>query len=300
MSVVALSLRGSKGALAPLKSPIEYVRHRSMLVGAALVALIVLAAIFAPWLAPADPSAQDLSRRVHPPAWNGGDLSNPLGTDPLGRDMLSRLLFGARVSLVVGLSAVAIQGSLGATLGLAAGYFKGRVDMLIMRIADLQLSIPPLVLAIAVIAVLGSSLVNVIVILGFTGWPYFARLARSETLSVRERDFVLAARSIGASHPTIMRCHILPNVTTSLVVAATFAVPLMIVLEASLSFLGVGVPPSVPTWGAMVADGRDYLAPAWWIATLPGLAIFFVVLGINLLGDGLRDALDPRTRELHG
>jgi peptide/nickel transport system permease protein len=265
-------------------------------IGATLVAVIVLAAALAPWLAPADPSAQDISRRVRPPFWSGGDLSDPLGTDALGRDMLSRLLFGARVSLLVGLSAVAIQGAVGATLGLAAGYFKGRSDMLIMRVADLQLSIPPVVLAIAVIAVLGPSLVNVILILGLTGWPYYGRLVRSEVLSVRERDFVLAARSIGASHSTIVRRHVLPNVTTSLIVAATFAVPLMIVAEASLSFLGMGVPPSVPTWGAMVADGRDYLAVAWWVATLPGLAILWVVLGINLLGDGLRDALDPRTR----
>jgi peptide/nickel transport system permease protein len=221
--------------------------------------------------------------------------ANLLGTDALGRDVLSRLLFGARISLVVGLTAVIIQGSLGAVLGLLAGYFKGAVDMLIMRLADLQLSIPSLVLAIAVIALLGSSLLNVIVILGFTGWPYYARLARSETLSMRERDFVLAARAIGASHVTILRRHILPNIATSLIVTATFSVPLMIVIEASLSFLGLGVPPSVPTWGAMVADGRDYLAVAWWIATLPGLAILVTVIGINLLGDGLRDVLDPKT-----
>jgi peptide/nickel transport system permease protein len=265
-----------------------------MLVGATLVTLIVLAAIFAPWLAQADPSAQDITSRVHPPFWSGGSLSNPLGTDALGRDMLSRLLYGARISLLVGLSAVAIQGSIGASLGLAAGFFRGRLDTLVMRLADLQLCVPPLVLAIAVIAILGPSLINVILILGFTGWPYFARLTRAETLSMREREFVLAARSVGASNSRIIRFHVLPNVATSVIVVATFAVPLMIVVEASLSFLGLGVPPSVPTWGAMVADGRDYLAVAWWIATLPGVAILIVVLGINLLGDGLRDALDPR------
>jgi peptide/nickel transport system permease protein len=262
-----------------------------MVVGAVLVAAVIFAALAAPWLASADPSAQDISNRVKPPLTG----ANLLGTDSLGRDMLSRLLFGGRVSLVVGLTAVVIQGSLGAVLGLAAGYFKGGVDMLIMRLADLQLSIPSLVLAIAVTALVGPSLLNVILLLGFTGWPYYARLARSETLSMRERDFVLAARAIGASHATILRRHILPNIATSLIVAATFSVPLMIVLEASLSFLGLGVPPSVPTWGAMVADGRDYLAVAWWIATLPGLAILLAVIGINLLGDGLRDLLDPRT-----
>jgi peptide/nickel transport system permease protein len=278
----------------------KVLRHRSMAAGGTLVAIVIVAAILAPWLAPADPAAQDISRRVHPPFWSGGAIANPLGTDALGRDMLSRLLFGARVSLLVGLSAVAIQGSLGAILGLAAGYFKGTVDMAIMRLADLQLSIPSLVLAIAVMAVLGPSLINVILVLGFTGWPYYARLARSETLSVRERDFVLAARSIGAPHRTIIWRHILPNIATSLIVVATFTVPLMIVVEASLSFLGMGVPPSVPTWGAMVADGRDFLAVAWWIATLPGLAILLVVLGINLLGDGLRDALDPRTSHERG
>ena len=271
-------------------------RHRSALVGGVLVGSIALAAVLAPWLAPYDPSAQAIVRRLRPPIWAAGTLEHVLGTDSLGRDVLSRLLFGARVSLLVGLSAVAVQGAVGTVLGLTAGYFKGRVDLLIMRLADLQLSIPPLVLAIGVIAVLGSSLTNIILILGLTGWPYYGRLVRSEVLSIRERDFVLAARAVGASDSTILWRHVFPNVTTSLTVAATFAVPLMIIAEASLSFLGLGVPPSVPTWGSMVADGRDFLGTAWWIATLPGIAILLTVLGINLFGDGLRDALDPRTR----
>jgi peptide/nickel transport system permease protein len=266
------------------------------LVGGVLVGSIALAAVLAPWLAPYDPSAQAIVRRLRPPIWAAGTLEHVLGTDSLGRDVLSRLLFGARVSLLVGLSAVAVQGAVGTVLGLTAGYFKGRVDLLIMRLADLQLSIPPLVLAIGVIAVLGSSLTNIILILGLTGWPYYGRLVRSEVLSIRERDFVLAARAVGASDSTILWRHVFPNVTTSLTVAATFAVPLMIIAEASLSFLGLGVPPSVPTWGSMVADGRDFLGTAWWIATLPGIAILLTVLGINLFGDGLRDALDPRTR----
>lgn len=271
-------------------------RHKSAMVGLILVSIVVLAGLFAPWLAPHDPSAQDIMVNLRPPLWAGGDRDYPLGTDGLGRDILSRLLYGARVSLLVALAAVAVQGGIGTVLGMQAGYSKGRVDLFIMRLADLQLSLPPLVLAIGVIAVVGPSLANIILILGFTGWPYYARLVRSEVLSLRERDYVTAARALGAGDVRILWHHILPNVTTSLIVAATFAVPLMIIAEASLSFLGLGVPPSVPTWGAMIADGRDLLSTAGWIATLPGLAIFATVIGINLLGDSLRDALDPSLR----
>jgi len=292
-----LQRRVSALPLPPRLPPVGAVwRHKSAAVGLVLVSLVVLAALLAPWLAPYDPNAQDIMQNLRPPFWAGGDMEHPLGTDALGRDIWSRILFGARVSLAIALCAVAVQGSVGTILGLLAGYFKGRTDLYVMRLADLQLSVPPLVLAIGVIAVLGPSLTNIILILGLTGWPYYGRLVRSEVLSVRERDFVMAARALGASDPGILRRPIWPNVTTSLTVAATFAVPLMIIQEASLSFLGLGVPPSVPTWGAMIADGRDLLSTAGWIAALPGMAIFATVVGVNLLGDWLRDVLDPSLR----
>jgi peptide/nickel transport system permease protein len=263
---------------------------RSALIGCALVALVALSALLAGWVAPFDPLAQDLSRGVRPPL-TAGLL---LGTDSLGRDILSRMLFGARVSLVIGVSAVLVQGSVGTLLGLVAGYGGGAADMAIMRLADLQLSIPPLILAIGVMAVVGPSVGNLILILGVAGWPYYARLVRSEVLSLRQREFIEAARCIGCRDGAILLRHVLPNVAASIVVLATFFVPLMIIQEAVLSFVGLGVPPAVPSWGAMVADGRDFLSTAWWIATLPGLAIFGTVVGINLIGDWMRDVLDPR------
>ncbi|MBV9119212.1 MAG: ABC transporter permease [Chloroflexi bacterium] len=261
----------------------------SGVIGLLVVIVVVVAALFANMLAPHDPTAQDLMVNLKPP----GSPGFALGTDSLGRDVLSRLMYGARVSLIVGIAAVAVQGTIGTILGLLAGYFKGPAESAIMRLADLQLSIPPLVLAIGVIAVVGPSLLNVILILGITGWPYYGRLVRGEVLSVRERDFVLAARSSGCGSGRILWKHVFPCVTTSLIVSATFAVPLMIINEAALSFLGLGVPPSIPSWGTMVSDGRDFLSTAWWISTFPGLVIFATVVGINLLGDWLRDTLDP-------
>ncbi|MFI5266319.1 MAG: ABC transporter permease [Chloroflexota bacterium] len=263
---------------------------KSAIIGVALVGLVGLGAILAGWLAPHDPLAQDLSLGLRPPL----SAAFPLGSDSLGRDLLSRILFGARVSLAIGVSAVLVQGSLGTLLGLLAGYIGGTADMAIMRLADLQLSIPPLILAIGVMAVVGPSVANLILILGVAGWPYYARLVRSEVLSLRQREFIEAARCIGCRDSGILLRHVLPNVAASLIVLATFFVPLMIIQEAVLSFVGLGVPPSVPSWGSMVADGRDFLSTAWWIATLPGLAIFATVVGINLVGDWLRDVLDPR------
>ncbi len=225
---------------------------------------------------------------------SGGTIDYPLGTDTLGRDVLSRLLYGARISLIVGLSAVCISGVLGVSLGLLAGYYGGRLDDVLMRLGDIQLAFPILVLAIAVLAVLGASLGNVILVLGISGWVTYARIVRGETLSLKQREFVEAARAIGSPDGSIIWYHILPNILPPVTVVATFSVARVIIAEASLSFLGLGIPPPTPSWGAMLDEGRNYITTAWWLALFPGLAILFLVLGINLVGDWVRDVLDPR------
>lgn len=256
----------------------------------AVLAAFVLVGLFAPWLVPHDPNAQDLTARLLPP----GSPDHLLGTDLLGRDVLSRLLAGARVSLLIGFAAVVLSGAVGITIGLVSGYVGGIVDTVSMRIVDAWLAFPFLLLAIALVAVLGPGLRNVVIALVVTGWVVYARLVRGETLSLREREFVLAARGLGDSHLSIMVRHILPNVLAPVLVVATLELGVVIVTEASLSFLGLGVEARQPTWGAMLADGRAYLERAWWLATLPGLAIFAVVLAVNVVGDALRDAFDPR------
>jgi peptide/nickel transport system permease protein len=271
-------------------------RNKSAIVGLVLFGSMFLGAVFAGLLAPHDPGAQNLAASLQPPAFAGGTTEYMLGTDRLGRDILSRLLYGGRISLLVAGAAFLIQGTLGTTLGLVSGYFGGRVDQVIMRIADIQLALPGLVALLAAVAIFGPSLVNLILFLGIAGWPGYARIVRSEVLSLRERDFVEAARALGSTKRRILRTHLLPNVLTSLIVVATIATPGVILAEASLSFLGLGAPPDVPTWGSMVNDGRQFLATAWWVSTFPGLAIVITVLGINLLGDSLRDVLDPRSR----
>src|SRR5206468_1407678 len=216
------------------------------------------------------------------------------GTDTLGRDVASRLLYGARVSLIVGLAAVAVAGVLGVALGLPSGYYRGFADDALMRLGDIQLAFPVLVLAVAVLAVLGASLANLIVVLAVTGWITYARIVRGETLSLREREFVDAARALGARDGWILARHILPNVLPPIVVVATFSVARVIIAEASLSFLGLGLPAPAPSWGAMLDEGRNYITTGWWLALFPGVAILLVVLGINVVGDWLRDQLDPR------
>jgi len=259
-----------------------------------ITASVLLAAV-APALAPADPVKNDLLARLTPPMWmDGGSAHHPLGTDTLGRDVVSRLLYGARVSLVVGFSAVILAGALGVVLGLVAGYYGGRIDDALMRLGDVQLAFPALVLAIAVLAVVGSGLGNVVLVLGVTGWVTYARIARGETLSLRHREFVEGARALGARDAAILWRHVLPNVLPSITVVATFSVARTIIAEASLSFLGLGIPPPAPSWGAMLDEGRNYLTTGWWLALFPGLAILAVVLGINVVGDWLRDTLDPR------
>jgi peptide/nickel transport system permease protein len=270
-------------------------RDRLAIVGAAAVAAIIGGAVLAPVLAPADPIRNRLGDRLTPPAWaSGGSPAHLLGTDTLGRDVASRLLYGARVSLVVGFAAVLLSGIAGVALGLVAGYYRGRLDDVLMRLGDVQLAFPVLVLAIAVLAALGASLVNMILVLGLTGWVNFARIARAETLSLRHREFVDAARALGAGDASIMARHIAPNVLPPLVVVATFSVARTVIAEASLSFLGLGIPPPAPSWGAMLDEGRNYLTTGWWLALFPGLAILLLVVGINLVGDWLRDLLDPR------
>jgi peptide/nickel transport system permease protein len=239
---------------------------------------------------------QDLRLRLQPPAWlEGGDWAFPLGTDHLGRDILSRIFYGARISLLVGFSSVFIAGTLGTALGLLAGFYRGPLDDVISRIIDIQLAVPYLLLAIALMMILGSNLRNILLVLVLYGWTVYARLVRAETFSVREREYVLAARVGGASSRRIMVRHVFPNVVNAVIVMATLEMANMIIFEAGLSFLGLGVQPPTPSWGGMLADGRDYIpAGIWWPATFPGLAISLTILGINQVGDWLRDLLDPR------
>ncbi len=265
------------------------------LLGIAILATLVLAAIFADQIAPA-PDTQQLFQRLEAPSWAGGDHGHLLGTDSLGRDLLARVIHGARVSLTVGLVGVALSGGVGITLGLIAGYLGRRWDRIVMRVADVQQAIPALVLAVAVAAIVKPSITNLIVVLAVTTWFTFARVVRSEVLSLREMPFVDSARVVGASNGRIIARHILPNAAASIIVIATLMIGNLILFEASLSFLGVGVPLTTPTWGRMVFDGIEYVATAWWIALFPGLAVMLTVLATNLVGDWLRDALDPRQR----
>ena len=274
-------------------------KNPSGLFGLVSVLIFILAGIFAPWITPHDPLAQSLQTRLLPPFWDAhGSVSYFFGTDALGRDILSRIIQGSRISLLVGFVSVAVGSIIGVALGLIAGYRGGRVDSVIMRLADVQLSFPSLILALAVMAILGQGLRNIILVLAITGWVQYARVIRSRVLSIREAEFVLASRTIGASHNRIMFRHILPNVLSPIIVIATFALPQMILAEASLSFLGVGIPLPTPTWGNMLAEAQNYVATAWWLSVAPGLALMICLLGINLLGDWLRDSLDPRLKNL--
>lgn len=263
--------------------------------GLALIVAAAVAASLPAALAPFDPAAQATGQRLRPPLWRdpAGRL-HWLGTDHLGRDMLSRVVHGARVSLGIGVAAVALAGSLGIALGLCAGYFGGWVDDVTMRAAEVLLALPFILLAIALVAVLGPSVGTIIGVLGATGWVSTARVVRAQALSLRERDFVAAARVLGAGHGRILVRHLLPNALAPAVVIAALEVGRMILFESALSFLGLGVPPPTPTWGGMLADGRVYLSSAWWLATFPGLAILLTVLGVNLVGDWLRETLDPK------
>jgi peptide/nickel transport system permease protein len=266
---------------------------------AILTFLLVVPAVLAPQVAPYDPLQGSLSKRLKPPAWQeGGSVQHLLGTDKLGRDMLSRIIHGARVSLVVSLVAIFVGGTIGTALGLVSGYFGGWVDSLLMRLVDISLSLPTILLALVLVAAVGPSFGTVIGVLVVILWARYARLVRGETLSVKERDFVARARVAGASHVRIMARYIFPNVVNSLVVLATLQVGYVILLESALSFLGAGLPRPVPAWGLMIADGRELIVTAWWVSMFPGLAIMLTVLALNLLGDWLRDHLDPKLRHV--
>jgi peptide/nickel transport system permease protein len=270
-------------------------RRRTALFGVLVVLLVVVTALAAPWLSPFDPLEQDIGKRLKPPGWrDDAGLLHPLGTDHLGRDLLGRVIFGARPALMVGVAAVFISGVIGMVAGLLSGYFGGRVDDVLMRLGDIQLAFPFILLAIAVIGVLGPSLPVIIVVIGVSSWVVYARVVRGAALSVREREFVQAAQALGVSEARVLLRHVLPNVFTPWLVVATLDMARVIVVESALSFLGLGVQPPTPTWGGMLADGRVYITTSWWLATFPGLAILVTVLGINLFGDGLRDTLDPR------
>jgi peptide/nickel transport system permease protein len=269
------------------------------LAAAAVLAVVALVAFLGPWLAPFDPNRQSLTTRLAPPLVAApAGVTYWLGSDGLGRDVLSRLIYGARVSLLVGLAAIAVGGAIGVVAGMIAGYRGGWVDDVTMRLGDVQLAFPFVLLAILFLVVLGPGLVNLVLVLGIGQWVTYARIVRAETLRLREQEFVEAARALGDGPTTILVRTILPNLVAPLTVIASFNVASVILTEASLSFLGLGVPPSVPTWGSMLAESRDsLLANKWWLAVFPGLAIMATVLSFNLLGDWLRDVLDPRLRD---
>ncbi|HET8984473.1 MAG TPA: ABC transporter permease [Trueperaceae bacterium] len=269
-------------------------RSRTAMAGAIMLVVLAITAAFAPQLATHDPFKQDLRARLVPPVWVAeGSSAHILGTDQLGRDILSRVIYGTRVSLLVGVSVVVIAGVVGTLLGLLAGFLGGRVDTLLMRTVDVFLAFPFLLLAIIFMAMLGASLGNIILVLSITGWVEYARVVRSQVLSVRELEYITAAKALGAHTLPIMLKHVLPNVVASVIVIGSLQLGTVIIAEASLTVLGLGIPPSIPTWGSMLATGREYFVLAWWLPTFPGLAIVVTVLAVNFLGDWLRDVFDP-------
>jgi peptide/nickel transport system permease protein len=272
-------------------------RRAKLTAGLAVVALVCLLGVLAPLIAPADPLRQNLAFQLRPPmSVEPGHGLHVLGTDHLGRDILSRLMFGARISLLISLSAVLLSGVLGTAVGLVGGFRGGPVDDILMRVADVQMACPFILLALAVAAILRPTVQNTVIVLAVTGWVVYARVVRSRVLLVRETEFVQAARALGASSGRLMFRHVLPNVVSTCVVIASTEAARMIILESALTFLALGVQPPTPSWGGMLTDGKVYFSSAWWLTTFPGLAILVTVLGINLLGDGLRDLLDPKLK----
>lgn len=289
----------------PAPAPIRIARQlwrlrRWPLIPMFFLVLFVFTGVFAPLIAPHDPERGGLRDRNLPPAWEAGGSSEfLLGTDHLGRDMLSRVIFGARISLAVAGVTLGVGMVIGVASGLIAGWYGGWLDEFLMRIVDIKLAIPTILLALVLVLALGQSFLIIVAILAIAVWPRFARNVRGEVLQLKTMDFVALAKVAGASTPRILFIHIFPGVINTLIVLATLEVGIVILLESTLSFLGAGVPPPTPAWGSMVSDGRDRLAVAWWISTMPGLAIMLVVLSMNLFGDWLRDRLDPRLRQLN-
>jgi len=264
-----------------------------------VLAALVFTAVFAPYLAPHSPTDGDITQKSIPPVWmERGDREHPLGTDRFGRDVLSRIIWGSRISLLVSLVAIGVAGTFGTLLGLTSGYRGGLTDTILMRLTDIGLSLPTILIAVVLVAVSEPSFRNVVLVIALLLWPRFARQIRGETLAIKEHDFVALAVVAGRSSAWIIRRHIFPNVVPTLLVISTLQVGYVILLEGTLSFLGVGVPPPNPAWGLMIADGRGFLATAWWISLFPGLAMLLTVLAVNLMGDWLRDHLDPKLRQL--
>ena len=285
----------------PVRTPWLRVHGRRVpwlpIAGVLFIALLGVVAAAAPWLAPQDPIRQSLRGRLSPPTLEGTDgRSHLFGTDHLGRDVLSRVIYGSRVSLVIGFSAVVVGGLLGSALGILAGFAGRRVDAVIMTLADAQLAFPFILLAIGIIAVLGPSFPTLVVVIGLSGWVSYARILRSQVLVLRSREFVEAIHALGGSVWRVVLRHVLPNVMSSIVVVATLELARSIVLEATLSFLGLGIQPPTPSWGGMIQEGRDYLDSAWWISTFPGIVLMLTSIVVSRTGDGLRDLLDPTLR----
>ena len=271
--------------------------HQGVLIGVTIVAAVILIALTAPLIAPHDPYHQDLMNRLVPPVWDArGSWEHIFGTDHLGRDYLSRLIYGARISLLIGIGAALISGVIGTFLGVAAGYFGGRVDMVVTFLITVRLSMPVVLVALAVVAIVGGSLQVVITVLGLLLWDRFAVVMRSSTLQIRSMDYVAAAEAVGCSTTRVLMTEIMPNVVNNLIVIATLEIAHAIILEAALSFLGLGVQPPLPSWGLMVSEGKDMMLFEPWLITIPGVALFLLVLAINLLGDGARDITAPENR----
>jgi peptide/nickel transport system permease protein len=284
--------------MSPLK---RFVINRRwfLLIPLLILMVMVTTAVLAEFLTPYSPTEISLANRLRPPFWeNGGKLEHPLGTDPMGRDLLTRMIYGARVSLVVAVLALLVGGGIGAALGLVAGYYGGRLDALVMRVADTTMAFPIILFAILFVVVFGGSMATTVLAVALVLWARYARVIRGEVLSLRERDFIAQARIAGCSSTRIIAIHLFPNILNTLVVLLSLQVGWVIIVEASLSFLGAGIPPPTPTWGSMIAEGRDYIATAWWVSFFPGLAILATVLSFNLFGDWLRDALDPTLRQM--
>ena len=292
------SVRLSVGTgLSRIGAPLAVLR-RGLFIPVGIILFFVLVAIFAPLVTPYSPTKTSLPEKNVPPFWQeGGSISHPLGTDPLGRDIWARLAYGARVSLLVALSTLALGGVMGTALGLVSGYYRA-LDPIVMRASDITIAFPIILFAILLVVILGAGLINLIIAVGLVIWARYARVIRGEVLTIMTQDYIARARVAGASDFRIISKHIFPNVLNTLVVLLTLQVGFLIIVESSLSFLGAGVPPPTPAWGSMVASGRDYIVSAWWVSAIPGIAIMLLVIAFNMLGDWLRDRLDPKLRQV--